>query len=55
MVTKQELFATEQEAIERGEKWKKCWGYGYFGQYRVWEDKDSGQWVCQMTRWDSCD
>lgn len=55
MATKQETFATEQEAIERGEQWEKAWGRAYCPNYTVWKDSKSGQWVCNMTRWDSCD
>lgn len=55
MASKQEYFDTEVQAIARGEEWKECWGYGYFGRFQVWKDSSTGQWVCYMTRWDSCD
>lgn len=55
MITKEETFTTERGAIERGEQWKASWGRAYCPDYTFWEDSKSGQWVCHMTRWDSCD
>lgn len=55
MICNTEHFNTEVEAHKRGADFVDSWGYGYGATYAVWYSQDSGQWVCEMSRYSSCD
>jgi hypothetical protein len=47
---------TEEQATQAGETMLR--GYhpcGYGTRYRVWQDKTSGEWVMDGSRYSSCD
>lgn len=60
MIRDLKYFDTEVEAHKHGADFVDSWGYGYGATYAVWYTQDksktpTGQWVCAMSRYSSCD
>lgn len=54
MIEENTIHETEAKAREHGQKYKDAWGWAYNPYFRVYQNSE-GQWVCNASRWSSCD
>ena len=53
MIYEETIHLTELDARSKGEAFKTNWGWGYGASYKVYQTGDV--WVCQTSRYSSCD
>jgi hypothetical protein len=55
MIRDLKYFDTEVEAHKHGADFVDGWGYGYGASYTVWYSETYSKWVCDTSRYSSCD
>ena len=55
MIREETNHLTALDAKSIGEAFKSWWGWGYNPTYRVYYDATDGVWVCETSRYSSCD